>query len=222
MNLEDAVASRRSVRAFLPDPVPREAIERILGLAARAPSGTNIQPWRVHVLTSAARDGLVEAVCRAFDAGEAGEAEYDYYPKEFFEPYLSRRRKVGWDLYGLLGIAKGDKAAMRAQQRRNFEFFGAPVGLMVTIDRRLGRGSWLDCGMFMQNLMLAARAEGLDTCAQAAWIAYHRIVAEKLGLHEEEMLVCGMALGRADPAAPENGLKTERAQVSEFAVFHVN
>ncbi|NWG72768.1 MAG: nitroreductase [Parvularculaceae bacterium] len=216
----DLIGSRRSIRAFLPDPVPRATIERILTAAARAPSGTNTQPWHVHVLTGRARAAMVEAVCHAYDhEAEQHSYEYDYYPAEFVEPYLSRRRKVGYDLYGLLGIARGDRAAMRAQHRRNYTFFDAPVGLMFTIDRRMGRGSWLDYGGFMQNVMLAARACGLDTCPQAAWIQFHRIVAAQLELPPHMQLVCGMALGRADPAAPENRLVSERAPLDEFVRF---
>ncbi|MEW6164442.1 MAG: nitroreductase [Pseudomonadota bacterium] len=220
-NFLQVMESRRSIRAFLPDPVPRADIERIIAAAARAPSGTNTQPWHVHVLTGAARDALVAAVCHAYDhEPDAHHYEYDYYPQEFVEPYLSRRRKVGFDLYGLLGIARGDREAMRAQHRKNYEFFGAPVGLMFSIDRRMGRGSWLDYGGFMQNVMLAARALGYDTCPQAAWIQFHRIVAVQLDLPAHMQLVCGMALGRADPDAPANRLVSERAPLAEYVVFH--
>lgn len=220
-NFLQVIESRRSIRAFLPEAVPRAAIERIIAAAARAPSGTNTQPWHVHVLTGAARERLVAAVCDAYDnAAAEHQYEYDYYPAEFVEPYLSRRRKVGYDLYALLGIAKGDRAAMRAQHRRNYEFFGAPVGLMFTIDRRMGRGSWLDYGGFMQNVMLAVRALGYDTCPQAAWIQFHRVVRAQLELPENQQLVCGMALGRADPEAPANRLVSTRAPLDEFVVFH--
>jgi nitroreductase len=223
MDVATAISSRRSLRGFLPTPVPRATVERLLELAARAPSGTNTQPWHVHVLTGAARDALVVAVCRAFDTEpDAHRLEYDYYPKEFFEPYLGRRRKVGFDLYKLVGIPKGDTAAMQAQHRKNFEFFGAPVGLMFTIDRRLATGSWLDYGMFLENLMVAARGEGLDTCPQAAWAQFHRIVGEHLKLPEHEMLVIGMALGYADEGVVANQLVTERVPVAEFTVFHVD
>ncbi len=215
------IESRHSIRAFLPAPVPRQIIEQILATAARAPSGTNTQPWHVHVLTGTRRAQLVKAVCDAYDHAAADhEYEYDYYPTEFFEPYLSRRRTVGFALYGLLGIAKGDRTAMQAQHRRNYEFFGAPVGLMFTIDRRLGKGSWLDYGGFLQNIMLAARAFGYDTCPQAAWVQFHRVVGTQLVLPNNEQLVCGMALGRADPAAPENQLVSERAPLAEFVKFH--
>ena len=218
----DAVmAGRHAVRAYLPKELPRQLIADLLAIASRAPSGTNLQPWRVHVLTGATRRRLVDAVCAAYDADEPGHgAEYNYYPAEFFEPYLARRRKIGWDLYGLLGIRKGDVDRMKAQMRRNFEFFGAPVGLIFSIDRRMGQGSWLDYGMFLQDVMLAARARGLDTCPQVAWLDYHRIIAEVLGFGPQEQLVCGMALGYADPAAIENSLRTERAALDEFAVFH--
>lgn len=219
--LDAVMAGRHSVRAFLPTTVPRELLAEILSMARRAPSGTNLQPWRVHVLSGAARQRLVEAVCAAYDADEPGHrAEYNYYPAEFFEPYLARRRKIGWGLYGLLGIVKGDAPKMRAQMRRNYEFFGAPVGLIFSIDRRMGQGGWLDYGMFLQGVMLAARARGLDTCPQVAWLDYHRIIAEVLGFEPQEQLVCGMSLGYADAAAVENSLATERAALEEFVAFH--
>ncbi|NMF90668.1 nitroreductase [Aromatoleum petrolei] len=219
--LDWLISRRHSIRAFLSVPVDRGTIEGLLRVAARAPSGNNIQPWRVHVVTGVKRDALVNAVCAAFDhADDSHELEYAYYPTEFFEPYLGRRRRSGWGLYAHLGIEKGDRERMRVQTRRNFRFFDAPVGLVFTIDRRLGQGSWLDYGMFLQNVMLAAEARGLSTCAQAAWNPYHRIISEALGLGEHEQLVCGMALGYADPDAPENALVTERAPLSEFVVMH--
>ena len=173
----DAIASRRSVRAFLPTPVPRETVERILAAAARAPSGTNMQPWRVRVLTGAAKDRLSQAVLRAaHDEPDRHASEYAYYPAQFPEPYLSRRRKVGWDLYGLLGIKKGETDKMRAQHARNYVFFDAPVGMIFTIDRVLERGSWLDHGMFLENIMVAARGFGLHSCPQAAFAPFHRVI----------------------------------------------
>jgi nitroreductase len=215
-----AITSRRSVRRFLPTEVPRAVIAEILDAAARAPSGTNMQPWRGYVLVGAERDALCAAVQAVFDAEEAGHRhEVQYYPDEFFEPYLSRRRKVGWDLYGRLGIARGEAAKMRAQHRRNFQFFDAPVGLVFTIHRGLATGSWLDYGMFLENIMIAARAFGLDTCAQAAWTHYHKVMRPVLGLAPEEVVVCGMALGFADHDAPENRLETERAPSDRFMAW---
>ncbi len=220
--VDAALTSRHSMRAFLPTPVPRALLEEILGLAARAPSGTNTQPWQVHVLTGPAKQRLCDRICAIYDNPAAlalHEREYDYYPKTWGSPYLERRRKVGWDLYGLLGIAKDDKAAMHRQHARNYRFFVAPVGLIFSIDRHLAQGSWLDYGMFLQSIMLAARARGLHTCPQAAFTQFHRIIGEELGFRPEQMLVCGMALGYADPAAVENSLVTERAGVAEWTRF---
>jgi nitroreductase len=217
-----AITSRRSVRAFLPTPVPRSTIEEILSVASRAPSGTNTQPWRVHVLTGAAKQALSRDITAAYD-DETQRAlhteEYAYYPTEWKSPYIDRRRKVGWDLYSLLGIAKTDKARMHAQHCRNYNFFDAPVGLMFTIERVMRQGSWLDYGMFLQSVMVAARARGLDTCPQAAFTQFHRIIARHLGLGDGEMVVCGMSLGHADPAAVENTLQTEREPVQGFVRF---
>ena len=220
--VDAALSSRHSMRAFLPTPVPRAEIEALLAVAARAPSGTNTQPWRVHVLTGAAKQALSDELCAAYDdpVQRAQHSEdYAYYPTEWKSPYIDRRRKVGWDLYGLLGIAKTDKERMHAQHRRNFSFFDAPVGLMFSIERVMQQGSWLDYGMFLQNVMIAARARGLDTCPQAAFTQFHRIIGRHLGLGEHEQLVCGMSLGHADPAAPENTLRTEREPVAGFTRF---
>jgi len=220
--VDAAITSRRSVRAFLPTPVPRPVIEQILAVASRAPSGTNTQPWKVTVLTGDAKARLSAAIHQAYDDPQERARhteEYDYYPTEWAPPYVDRRRKVGWDLYGLLGIAKTDKARMHAQHGRNYHFFDAPVGLIFTIDRVMRQGSWLDYGMFLQNIMVAARGRGLDTCPQAAFTQWHRIIAEQLQLPAEQMVVCGMALGHADPQAVENRLETERAPVSEFTRF---
>ncbi len=179
-----------------------------------------MQPWMARVLTGAAKDRLIAAVQAAFDANEPDhKQEVQYYPAEFFEPFLGRRRKVGWDLYGRLGIARGENAKMKAQHRRNFQFFDAPVGIVFTIDRRLATGSWLDYGMFLQNVMTAARIRGLDTCAQAAWTHWHTAMRPVLGLADTETVVCGMALGHADPAAPENAMETERTPAHSFAQF---
>ena len=220
--VDAAITSRRSVRAFLPEPVPRSVVEDLLRVASRAPSGTNTQPWKVTVLTGAALAGLCgKILAAASDPAQAAlhEEEYDYYPTEWTSPYIDRRRKVGWDLYGLLGLEKSDKPGMAAQHNRNFTFFDAPVGLIFSIDRKMSQGSWLDYGMFLQNLMVAARARGLDTCPQAAFTKWHRLISEHCGLPAEEMVVCGMALGHADPTAIENTLVTERAPVTDFARF---
>jgi nitroreductase len=219
-SVDDAITSRRSIRRFLPDAVPAATVEAILDAAARAPSGTNMQPWRGYVLAGPAKDAFIAAVQAVFDVAEPGSnQEVRYYPDEFFEPYLSRRRAVGWGLYGKLGIARGEAAKMKAQHRRNFQFFDAPVGMIFTIDRRLATGSWLDYGMFLQNVMTAARGRGLDTCAQAAWSHYHRAIRPLLGLADEETVVCGMALGYADPDAVENTLVTTRAPARSFMRF---
>ncbi len=220
--VDAAIKTRHSLRAFLPTPVPRETIEQILEVASRAPSGTNTQPWQVHVLTGAALTriaGRIQAAYLDAEQNAAHKEEYAYYPNEWRSPYIDRRRKVGWDLYGLLGIAKTDKARMQHQHGRNFIFFDAPVGLFFTIDRVMQQGSWLDYGMFLQNIMVAARARGLHTCPQAAFTQFHRLIAEELQLSDEQMLVCGMSLGFADPGAVENSLVTERAPVAEFARF---
>jgi nitroreductase len=221
--VDAAITSRRSLRAFLPTPVERQVIEDILQVAARAPSGTNTQPWKVHVLTGAALQRLGTRIVAAYDdpaVAATHSEEYAYYPQQWASPYIDRRRKVGWDLYSLLGIAKTDKARMRDQHARNYRFFDAPVGFIFTIDRLMCQGSWLDYGMFLQNIMVAARARGLDTCPQAAFTQFHRLISAELGLPDGEMVVCGMSLGVADPQAPENQLVTEREPVAGFARFH--
>ena len=220
--VDAAITSRRSIRAFLDRPVAREDVERILDVAARAPSGTNTQPWKVYVLTGQARERLCDAIGRVnADPQGAKEhtEEYAYYPREWISPYVDRRRKVGWDLYSLLGLTRDNKAGMAAQHSRNYRFFDAPVGLIFTIDRIMEQGSWLDYGMFLQNIMVAARARGLDTCPQAAFTQYHRVIARELELPENEMVVCGMALGWADPERIENTLVTEREPAQAFARF---
>ena len=222
-SVDAAIERRYSVRAFLPTPVPRPLIEDILRVASRAPSGTNAQPWKVYVLQGAVRDELVRQVSDAHEAirqrpelaAEYREA-YDYYPRHWVDPYLARRRQNGWSLYGLLGIEKGDKDKMHAQHQRNFRFFDAPVGLMFTLDRVMGQGSLVDYGMFLQSIMLAARARGLHTCPQAAWNDYASIVLPHIGATAEEMLVCGMSLGFADEAALVNTFFTPREEVATF------
>jgi len=217
-----ALVSRRSIRAFLPDPVPRSVIKQILAVASRAPSGTNIQPWKVTVLTGTAQQQLSAAILEAYDdpqlASEHSE-EYAYYPRQWASPYIDRRRKLGWDLYGLLGIGREEKQKMHDQHGRNYRFFDAPVGLIFTVDRILELGSWLDYGMFLQSIMIAARGHGLHTCPQAAFTQFHRIIEQQLQLPEGEMVVCGMSLGYADEARVENSLQTEREPVSGFTRF---
>ncbi len=220
--VDAAITSRTSVRAFLPTPVPRATIEAILAVASRAASGTNTQPWNVAVLTGAAKQALSDEIRAAYDdpAERAAHTEpYAYYPTEWRSPYIDRRRKVGWDLYTLLGIGRADKQRMHEQHARNYAFFDAPVGLMFTIEDVMQQGSWLDYGKFLQNIMVAARARGLDTCPQAAFTPFHRIVARHIGMPANHTLVCGMSLGYADPDALVNQLRTEREPVSAFARF---
>ena len=222
LSAEEAITSRHSIRAFLPTPVPHELLERVLAVAARAPSGTNTQPWKVYVLRGAAKKALSQRIVAAYDDPEEREThteEYAYYPIEWKPPFIDRRRKVGWDLYGLLGIAKTDKTRMHLQHSRNYDFFGAPVGLMFTIDRIMRQGSWLDFGMFLQSIMVGARGFGLDTCPQAAFTPFHRIIMPAIGAPENEQLVCGMSLGYRDPAAIENTLITEREPVASFVRY---
>jgi nitroreductase len=220
--VDAAITSRRSIRAFLPKPVAREDVEAILQVAARAPSGTNTQPWKAYVLTGEAKQRLCSRIVNAYKDPEQNRQhteEYAYYPREWKSPYIDRRRKVGWDLYALLGLTRENKAGMAAQHARNFTFFDAPVGMIFTIDRIMEQGSWLDYGMFLQNIMVAARGRGLDTCPQAAFTQFHRLIGEELDLSAEEMVVCGMALGYADPAKIENSLISEREPLASFVKF---
>ena len=220
--VDAAITSRQAIRAFLPDPVPQDVLEDILRVASRAPSGTNIQPWNVYVLTGAALSRLSAQILAIYDDAQQlaqHTEEYQYYPQQWVEPYLGRRRKIGADLYALLGIGRNDKDRMRAQWARNYRFFDAPVGLIFFIDRALAQGSWLDYGMFLQNIMVAARARGLDTCPQAAFIQFHDVIRKQLGIDQRYSIVCGMSLGRADMSFPENALATERQSIQEFVHF---
>jgi len=220
----DAVMdSRMSARAFTQQPVSRELITEILQIASRAPSGTNTQPWQVYVLQGHSRDSLVEKVVAAHEAirtnpevAKQYQEQYDYYPTQWVSPFIDRRRENGWGLYGLLGIGKTDRERMHQQQQRNFKFFDAPVGLMFTLNPIMGRGSMFDYGMFVQNIMLAARARGLHTCPQAAWNNFHSIILPHIGAAEGEMLVCGMSLGYADTSDVVNTFRTPRVPVSDF------
>ena len=216
----EAIATRHSVRGFLPTPIPRETVAAILALAARAPSGSNVQPWKVYVCTGPVREAVVTATLKAqAEEPEQHTSAYDYYLQTWREPYLARRRTTGWGLYGTLGIEKGNKAAIQRQVARNFEFFGAPVGLFFTLEHDMQKGAWLDCGMFIQTIMIAARGFGLDTCAQQAWASFHRVVKPILAIPVHEVLVCGMALGHSDPEAPANSFWTGREPVDSFTSF---
>ncbi len=221
LNADEALRTRRSVRAFLPMPVPRATVEELLALASRSPSGSNIQPWKVRVVAGDTRERLSRAILEALDRDgyEGHQREWNYYPVNWREPYLARRRKIGWDLYGLMGIPKGDFEGTERQRRRNYEFFGAPVGFIFTLDEDLEIGSWLDLGIFIGALTIAARGRGLDSCPQAAFADFHAVIRRELGIPENEIIICGMGLGYADPAAAENRLATERAPPSEFATF---
>ena len=223
LSLIDAINTRMSARAFTPQEVPRQVLEDLLQLSARAPSGTNTQPWKVYVLQGQSRNTLVEKVCAAHDAIRANpelaaeyREEYDYYPEKWVSPFIDRRRENGWSLYGLLGIGKGDKDAMHAQHQRNYKFFDAPVGLMFTLDKVMGRGSLVDYGMFLQNIMLAARAFGLHSCPQAAWNGSAKIILPNIGAQDNVILVCGMALGYADASDKVNTFHTPRVPAADF------
>ncbi len=224
--VDEAIASRMSARAFTAQPVPRELLQAILQVASRAPSGTNCQPWHVYVLQGASRDTLVQQVSALHDAMRTDPAlvaqyaeEYDYYPQKWISPYIDRRRENGWGLYGLLGIGKGDKDRMHEQHQRNYRFFDAPVGLMFTVDRVMGRGSLLDYGCFLQSIMVSARGHGLHTCPQAAWNGFSKVIMPHIGAGADEMLVCGMALGYADETAVVNGFHTPRVPVQDFTTW---
>lgn len=220
MNVSEAVASRRSVRGFLDTPVSGDTVRRVLSKAARAPSGGNLQPWHLDVIAGARIEALKALMRDKIAAGPSDEAtEYDIYPKEFVSPYRDRNFKVGQDLYGSIGIPREDKAGRRAWFQRNFQFFGAPVALFCSVDRRMGPPQWSDLGMFLQTVMLLLREEGLDSCAQECWAIYPNTIGTFLGLPPERMLFCGMAIGYADPADPANRLVSDRAPLEEFARF---
>jgi len=223
MNVSEALATRKSIRAFKPDPVPMETVLRILERAARAPSGGNLQPWKVYVVAGGARDELVKRVAEARHKHPMGEPpEYLIYPTDLTEPYRTRRFRVGEQMYALLGIPREEKLTRAKSFARNWEFFGAPVGMIFTVDRQMQQGQWADVGMFLQSIMLLAREEGLHTCPQEAWAVWHRVLREYLNLPENEMVFCGMALGHADDSAAVNALHSERAPLDEFVVVQPN
>lgn len=210
-----ALARRSSVRAYLDRPVELERVRRVLTSAATAPSGNNIQPWLVEVVTGAAKRRLVDAIRAA-----TPEPDYPYYPEIWPEPYLSRRREVGWAVYDLVGVKKGDLEGSRAHHDRNIDFFGAPVGLILSVDRRLGHGAYIDAGLFLEALAVAAVAEGLGTCIQAVFAPYHATIRTVLNLNSGKKILCGVALGYPDPRAPLNRLRPPRLASDVFATFH--
>ncbi len=220
LSVSQALATRKSVRAFRPDPVPRAVVEDILTRASRAPSGGNLQPWHVYVAMGQAREELVARVMKLreqYPMGTGG--EYNIYPPNLFEPYRTRRFKLGEMMYARMGIGREDKAARVAAFGRNWEFFGAPVGFIFTMDRRMEVGQWADLGMYMQSIMLLARELGLDTCPQESWSQFQESVREFFAIPENEMVFCGMALGYRDETAPVNSLVSERAPLADFATF---
>ena len=215
-----AARTRRSIRAYKPDPVPPQTLRDIVELGRHAPSGSNIQPWRVHVLTGEALKRVGSAIQSAFLSDEPGhKRDYDYYTDPVFEPYLKRRRECGWGLYGTLGIGRGDHEKSKAYRASNYTFFGAPAGLIFTIERKLEKGSWLDYGMFLQTLMLAARAKGLHSCAEASIASYPDVVRRELNLSDDWVVICGMAMGYADADAVVNTFQPSRIDLVEYATF---
>jgi nitroreductase len=219
--VDDAISTRQSVRAFLPTPVDRATVETLLKLSARSASGSNIQPWRVRVIAGDIKDRLEKAIFDAVarDGFEPYQREWNYYPVNWREPFLGRRRKIGWGMYSLLGVAKGDFEGTQRARMRNYQFFGAPVGMIFTLDEDLEIGSWLDLGIYLGTLMIAARSHGLHTCPQAAFADFHKIIRPQLDIPQKEIIVCGMALGHIDPDAPVNRLATERAPLADYASF---
>ena len=219
LTVDDAISGRRSIRAYLDRPVPRDTIAKILAIAARAPSGTNVQPWHVFVVQGAKKSELTAELLSIAAAGSTDTREYNYYPEEWREPYLARRRACGFGLYNTLGIGRGDKGRMAEQHQRNWKFFDAPVGLFFSIDSYLEKGSWLDLGMFVQSVMLAARGEGLETCPQAAFAYQPTAVKRIVGIPANHTLVCGMSLGFEDKNDVVNSFVTDREPVENFTTW---
>jgi nitroreductase len=220
MHIDEALTKRRSARAFRPDPVPREIVEDILRIAARAPSGTNVQPWKIHVVAGEVRERLEREVLAHRETRPPDEkAEFARTSKRK-EPYISRMRKLGKDMYTLLGIPRGDQDANWRQWGRNYQFFDAPVGLILTIDKDLDMMSYVDVGMFAMAIMLAAKARGLDTCAQGAWNNYWTVTRRILNVPEDQYIIFGISLGYADEDQPVNTLVADREPMEDFATFH--
>ncbi|MFK4048864.1 nitroreductase [Acinetobacter venetianus] len=225
-HVDDAITSRHSVRAFLDTPVDVQTIKDILAVSSRAPSGTNTQPWKVYVVTGQKRAEMIDRVCAAQielhqkpELADQYKETFAYYPETWISPFIDRRRENGWGLYGLLNIQKGEKEKMAAQQLRNFQLFDAPVALYFTVNKAMGIGSKMDISMMIQNVMVAAKARGLDTCPQAAWNHFHPIVLDVLNAPDDEELVCTVALGYADPDHIVNTFITPRLPVEDFTVF---
>ena len=220
MNVADALMQRISIRAFEDRPVDEELVRTLLDRARWAPSGGNVQPWKVIVVSGDARAKVSELAGKVLAENPRGEVgDYPIYPAELGEPYRSRRFKVGEDMYAKLGIPREDKAARFARLAENYNFFGAPVGLFFAIDRCMGHGQWAHLGMFMQSLALAAEEEGLGTCMQEAWGMVRESLRTHFGLPESDVVYCGMALGYPDRSQPVNTLRSDRAPVDEFATF---
>lgn len=221
MNVLEAIKSRKSIRAFTDEDVPQALVREILEISQRAPSGTNTQPWHVHACRGGVRQAITDDVLELAATGKSKSYEhYDYYPETWLDVHRDRRRGVGWGLYGLLGIKKGDREAAARQGARNFMFFDAPVGLFITTDAYLARGSWADTGMYIQTIMLAARGYGLHTCPQAAWIQYQAPVFKHLNIPDDQVLVSGMSLGYAATDRIENTLVSDREDLTNVATFH--
>ena len=218
ISVTDAIESRRSIRAFLDKPVEKSLMEEILQQAARAPSGGNLQPWKVYAISGEVRDQLVNTVSEKQATNPIGDgSEYNIYPPDLSDPYRSRRRDVGNQLYQLIGIPREDKAAKFAQLAKNFQFFGAPVGLIFTFDKQMGLGQHVDLGLYMQNVLLLCKEKGLDTCAQEAWAVWHQTIRDVVGIPKNELVFCGVAVGYADPNEKINELVSTRASLEEFA-----
>lgn len=220
MQLLDAIQNRHSTRAFLDREVPAELITTVLDAARWAPSGVNMQPWRVAVVSGESKQRLAEAIIAARNSEQAEKPDYQYYPDEWFEPYNSRRKASGLALYSALGIGKEDKEKRIEAWYNNYRFFGAPIGLLIFLDRRLAKGSWIDIGMFIQNILLAAQEQGLATCPQASLAEYPDIVRATLGIDQQWALACGIAVGYPDMTAAVNSYRTSREPVEAFTSWH--
>src|SRR5471030_960626 len=220
MRVSEAINSRHSMPVFKPDPVSRQDVEWIIGNANRAASNGNLQPWKLYVTMGKARQRLSTAILKAMDDNDSGTwAEYSVYPKEFTEVYDKRRKLVGKQLYTLLGVPRGDAAGMLKQFRKNYDFFDAPVGMILCVEKRMGNGQWIDCGIFLDQLMLLAREKGLHTCPQAAFSRYQHVVRRELKVPDDQVVICGLALGYADPDVIPNSLITERAPIADFTTW---